>query len=182
MNKYYIWEEQNCKGINPKWIEIGKGEFLECENKSIRFIEYNFDDDKPYKKNKAFLQVTEEQYKDWKSKQNRKYYLKEKEKEIQMLSLEAHIPNNSDITFEDFLKSNIDIYEEIETKLMIEKLYKIITQLNEDERFIIKALLYRYNNDISEAELCSILNIKKSTFNYRKLKLFKKILKMFEQN
>ena len=77
-------------------------------------------------------------------------------------------------------KQFIDGIESVEDivirMIMLEKLKKVLTKLNDEEMKIIHALFYQ---EISEAELAKQLGIARTTLQSRKYKILEKLKKLF---
>lgn len=77
-------------------------------------------------------------------------------------------------------KQFIDGIESVEDvvirMIMMEKLKKVLTKLNDEEMKIIHALFYQ---EISEAELAKQLGIARTTLQSRKYKILEKLKKLF---
>lgn len=73
MNRYFIWKDANCNGIDPEWMEISGEEFakLKKDNPQRRFIPC-YNDDDPEDVECFLYETTKESFRDW-NREHMKY-------------------------------------------------------------------------------------------------------------
>ena len=84
-NKYFIWKDCNCNGINPEWVQLTPHEYYEFvkapTNKHRFFIDFNADC--PEETSVLMMEVTAEEYADWDRRRHRFNYRQEMEREYE---------------------------------------------------------------------------------------------------
>lgn len=109
-----------------------------------------------WKMNGHLYEVSEEQYKKYKKEYDRSRTLEKQRKEMVILSFDAL--DTDEYTGESiFADPNIDIENEVVENIMHEKLNRALTQLSEEEIFLIEQLYYLNQ---SERKLAEILKLR----------------------
>lgn len=195
-DRYFLWKDPECKGINPEWIEISKDEyiaFINVEDKHQRRINRRrrfeiTEDDWDGNRTSAF-EVTLKRYREWDAEKHREAYKKQIEEEegITFVSLDAPLYNDDgeDFTLYDIIPS--DYGEDHSFDALKEELYEALDTLSDEERQLINILFFenRYlenGKKKSERRIARELGIPQKTFNDRKLAIFEKLRFYFAQN
>lgn len=198
-NRYYIWKDPNCNGINPKWIELSGENFYKFinnpKNSHRRFIKEYIDVDNVelgyYK-----YEVNEENYREWRTLQkrkersedvlianNKKHKLLDKDdtdKEYMnvipyVVSFDVPLTDDEDTTYHDIVPDYDMRYIETEKKMLLEKIYRIARTLSIEEQRILDNLYFNNPKNLSDNEIARQMNIPTTTFNRKKLLILKKI-------
>lgn len=93
-----------------------------------------------------------------------------KEKDINLVSTDNHIPDNYDITLEEVLRNEIDNFNEIEIKDLINHIF---SRMSDIDKKVIKLRLEGYK----KPRISKILNLSIPQINYRLLKFKNELLK-----
>ena len=184
-NKYFIWKNPECNGINPEWIEITGLQFFSLEkNKSIKRYFKRIDDGAADGADVLILETTYEEYKEWHKKQESKRRKKKRQEQYkpQVVSLDDLV-SDTEFTYNDVVPDtsvNIenDVFADIESSM----LQTVINTLNDDEKDVLMIVKKSIEENISERKACEKFGVDQSTFWSRKYKIFKKIKKSFGQN
>ena len=122
------------------------------------------------------LEVNGYEYRNFYREIERKKYCKKLKKTVTTISLDEIIDKNEDFRVKDFIRDdNIDIENDIEKKIELEKLKNALLQLNKDEYKLIKALFFEQK---SVREYAETIDIPYSTIQYKKKKILKKLKKI----
>ena len=125
----------------------------------------------------GYLIETDQQcYTEFYREVERRKYLQKLEIELNPLSLESlDKEENNGI---DFIEAeNTDIAEQVENKLMIEKLLKVLPMLSEEELLLIHRFYYE---EIPETKLAGIYGITQQAISKRLIKIEGKLKKLLE--
>ncbi|MGI6181782.1 MAG: RNA polymerase sigma factor [Agathobaculum sp.] len=90
------------------------------------------------------------------------------------LSLEALADNGFEVPDETSLVDEI-----VEDKLLLDMLFEALSELTDDERFLIDALFYQ---EKSERMVAKEIDVSQNTVNYHKNRLLDKLRKLIEKN
>ena len=124
------------------------------------------------------LEVNGYEYRNFYREIERKKYCKKLKKTVTTISLDEIIDKNEDFRVKDFIRdNNIDIENDIEKKIELEKLKNALLQLNKDEYKLIKALFFEQK---SVREYAETIDIPYSTIQYKKKKILKKLKKILK--
>lgn len=124
------------------------------------------------------LEVNGYEYRNFYRDIERKKYCKKLKKTVTTISLDEIIDKNEDFRVKDFIRDdNIDIENDIEKKIELEKLKNALLQLNKDEYKLIKALFFEQK---SVREYAETIDIPYSTIQYKKKKILKKLKKILK--
>lgn len=124
------------------------------------------------------LEVNGYEYRNFYREIERKKYCKKLKKTVTTISLDEIIDKNEDFRVKDFIRDdNIDIENDIEKKIELEKLKNALLQLNKDEYKLIKALFFEQK---SVREYAETIDIPYSTIQYKKKKILKKLKKILK--
>ena len=124
------------------------------------------------------LEVDGYEYRNFYRDIERKKYCKKLKKTVTTISLDEIIDKNEDFRVKDFIRDdNIDIENDIEKKIELEKLKNALLQLNKDEYKLIKALFFEQK---SVREYAETIDIPYSTIQYKKKKILKKLKKILK--
>lgn len=197
-NKYFIWKDAECKGVNPIWIELSGEDFYRFiknpRNSHRKFIKEYFDDaaDSGYYK----FEVTEESYREWRALQkrkersedvlianNKKHRLLDKDEVDKdavnaipyVVSFDAPLTDDEETTYHDIIPDFDMGYTEAEKKMLIKKIYRITRTLSIEEQLIIDNLYFNNPKNLSDNEIARQMNIPTTTFNRKKIMILKKI-------
>ncbi len=190
-DRYFLWKDPECKGINPEWIEISKDEyiaFINVEDKHQRRINRRrrfeiTEDDWDGNRTSAF-EVTLKRYREWDAEKHREAYKKQIEEEegITFVSLDAPMYNDDgeDFTLYDIIPS--DYGEDHTYDELIEKLYEALDTLTPEERRITDLLYLENHEKKSERQIARELGVPDMTLNSRKQRILEKLRFFFVQN
>lgn len=130
-----------------------------------------------WKMNGHLYEVSEEQYKTYKKEYDRSRTLAKQRKEVVILSFDAL--DTDEYTGENiFADPNTDIETEVVDNIMREKLNRALTQLSEEEIFLIKQLYYLNQ---SERRLAEILKLSQNAIHKRKHKILMRLKEILEK-
>lgn len=200
-NKFFIWKDAECKGVNPVWVELSGEDFYKFinnpKNSKRWFVKEYFEDDK----NSGYckFEVTEERFREWRTLQKRKernedmlianikkHRLLNKDEVDEnaakaipsVLSFDAPISDDDDeTTYHDIVPDTESGYEKVEIELMLEKLHRILECLSDDEKEILNYLYFNNTENKGEIEISAQIGISQQVLNYRKKKILKKLKK-----
>lgn len=199
LNKFYIWKNADCNGVNPEWSELSGKEFYKFinnpENVQRKFIQEYFDEE-----NKVLgyyrVEVNEEQYRKWRALQKRKersedvliankkkHNLLEKDETVKKakiipcaVSFDEPLSEDENTSYHEIVPDdNENGYERVERKMLINKLHKILETLSGEEQEILNFLYFDNSNNLSDNKVARRLGISTTTFNRKKLNILKKI-------
>lgn len=125
--------------------------------------------------NVAF-EINEADYLELERERNKERYRKRRDIEMGILSLNA-IDDEAGTGESKLIDTRINVEDEVINNLMIEKLRTCLSELSNDEFFIIEQLIYQ---EKSERELSKIIAIPQKTINDRKNKILAKLKKLLE--
>ena len=130
-NKYFVWKDANCNGINQEWIEMDGKTFYEFTkdpvNKDRRFI--RLDNDVCKDADIIFIEATYEQYIDWIKKYSKSYRNRqgEIEKPYKKVSLDDKASERHELTFIELVSDDsANVEQEIVDKLYCEHVKKLL--------------------------------------------------------
>ena len=124
------------------------------------------------------LEVNGYEYRNFYRDIERKKYCKKLKKTVTTISLDEIIDKNEDFRVKDFIRDdNIDIENDIEKKIELEKLKNALLQLNKDEYKLIKALFFEQK---SIREYVRMINKPFTTIQGRKDKILRKLKKILK--
>lgn len=158
------WKMENMWKLHTKNIHTGKKQTSSMAER--RFIPVQ-----------GYLIETDQQcYTEFYREVERRKYLQKLEIELNPLSLESlDKEENNGI---DFIEAeNTDIAEQVENKLMIEKLLKVLPMLSEEELLLIHRFYYE---EIPETKLAGIYGITQQAISKRLIKIEGKLKKLLE--
>ena len=190
-DRYFLWKDPKCNGINPEWIEISKDEyiaFINVEDAHQRRINRRrrfeiTEDDWDGNRTSAF-EVTLERYREWDAEKHREAYKKQIEEEegITFVSLDAPIYNEDgeDFTLYDIIPSDYGVDHSREE--LIETLYEALETLTDEEREFIDILYINNDEKKSERQIARELGIPQRTFHHRKERVLEKLREKVAQN
>ena len=185
-NKYFVWKDANCNGVNPEWIEMDGRTFYaftkDPANKDRRFVRLG--NEVCEEADVIFLEATYEQYLDWIKEYSRNYRNRQDEIEnpYKKVSLDDKASERHALTFNEVIADdNVNVEKEVVDKLHCEYVRKIVMDLPLEERHIIEVMFYG-PKQLSERETAAILGVPRTTLYDKKIKIFKKIKKSFGQN
>lgn len=179
-NKYFIWKDCNCNGINPEWVQLTPHEYYEFvkapTNKHRFFIDFNADC--PEETSVLMMEVTAEEYADWDRRRHRFNYRQEMEREYEdsFVSLDQEVPYSEELLFHDVI-AGLDISTEEDALHQVElsSLRACLTTLTQAEHELID-VLYLNNPDCkTERSIARELRLPQKTLNNRKKAIFKKL-------
>ncbi len=130
-----------------------------------------------WKMNGHLYEVSEEQYKKYKKEYDRSRTLAKQREEMVILSFDAL--DTDEYTGESiFADPNTDIETEVADNIMREKLNRALTQLSEEEIFLIEQLYYLNQ---SERRLAEILKLSQNAIHKRKHKILMRLKEILEK-
>lgn len=118
-------------------------------------------------------EATPEQFRAWKSEQNRKAYLKATAPKPMVIPLEATDPDDTQL-YEHVPDQDVDVAKEATFNLMLEALRSALLQLSEDERQLIHALFFE---GLTEREYAKIIGISQPAVHKRLIKVLSQLKK-----
>ena len=82
-NKYYIWKDSNCNGINPDWVEISGTQFFKLvQDKTQKRYFKRIDDGTEDGADVLVFESTYEEYKEWHRKNESKRRIKKRQEHL----------------------------------------------------------------------------------------------------
>lgn len=184
-NKYYIWKDSNCNGINPDWVEISGTQFFKLvQDKTQKRYFKRIDDGTEDGADVLVFESTYEEYKEWHRKNESKRRIKKRQEHLkpQFVSLDDSL-SDPDLTYNDIISdTSVNIEDDVFTSVEVSKLQTVINSLSDDEKLVLMIVKKSMAENISERKICETLGIDQSTFWSRKKKIFEKIKKSFGQN
>ena len=185
-NKYFVWKDANCNGVNPEWIEMDGRTFYaftkEPANKDRRFVRLG--NEICEEADIIYIEATIQQYVEWHKEECVKYRNQKDRKDhpYRLVSFQETAGEMNELTFDEVIADdNINVEEEVVSKLHCEYVRKIVMDLPLEERHIIEVMYYGPEL-ISERAAAIIFGIPRKTLNNRKIKIFEKIKKSLAQN
>lgn len=181
-NKYFIWKDEKCKGINPEWLEISGREFYSLlkESPKKRYFE-KIDECVEDGADVLVFETTYERYKKW----HREHERKRRSKRLELKYINSIIfLNDYIVSSEGYLNDFIaDIDENVEDKALKNIEYFVlqdaIKNLNDEEKLVLDIVKKAMEENKSERGICKELGIDREKFRYQREKVFKKIKKYF---
>lgn len=185
-NKYFVWKDANCNGVNPEWIEMDGRTFYKFTkdpiNRERRVIRLGNEVCK--EADVIFIEATYEQYLDWDREHVKSYRTRQDEIEnpYKKVSLDDKASELHELTFNEVIADDsVNVEQEIVDKLHCEYVRKVVRDLPLEERHIIE-VMYFGPEQLSERSAASFLCIPQKTLNNKKTKIFEKIKKILAQN
>lgn len=124
------------------------------------------------------LEVDVKDYKEFYRDVERKKYCKKIEKKVTVVSLDEIKNEDDNFRDKDMFKDNsVDIENDIETKIELDKLRNALLQLNSEEYKLIKALFFEQK---TIREYAKTLDKPFTTIQSRKEKILKKLKKILK--
>lgn len=124
----------------------------------------------------CLMETDQKQYSEFYREAERDRYLKKLENRLGLLSIDAF--DNEDENGIDFIESKEkDIDQQVEDKLMVEKLRKVLPLLSKEEQLLVQR---HYYDDIPETRLAEIYGITQQAISKRIIKLKEKLKKFLE--
>ena len=156
---------------NGKYVEITYEEHTYRKETDEQYAERRFIPVQGY-----LIETDQQCYTEFYREVERRKYLQKLEIELNPLSLESlDKEENNGI---DFIEAeNTDIAEQVENKLMIEKLLKGLPMLSEEELLLIHRFYYE---EIPETKLAGIYGITQQAISKRLIKIEGKLKKLLE--
>lgn len=185
-NKYFVWKDANCNGVNPKWIEMDGRTFYEFtkhpDNRNRYFVRLG--NEVCEEADVIFIETNKNKYDEWNREESARYR-REKDRiehPYKIVSLDDKASELHELTFNEVVPDeSVNVEQEVISKLHYEYVRKIVTSLPLEERHIIELMFYG-SKTLSEYEMAEILCVSRTTFHYQKEKILKKIKKSFDQN
>ena len=185
-NKYFVWKDVNCNGVNPEWIEMDGRSFYaftkDPANKDRRFVRLG--NEVCEEADIIYLEATYEQFLKWHKEDVRNYRIRKDEIEnpYKKVSLDDKASELHELTFNEIVPDNsVNIEQEVVDKLHCEYVRKIVMDLPLEERHIIE-VMYFGPEQLSVREAAVIFGVPFQTLHSKKTQIFKKIKKSFRQN
>lgn len=168
---YWVKKDPNAKKEEIEWYEMSGIEFYKFitspENKMRYFID--FDDMK--------IETDKTEYIQWRKEKNHRNYLQEQERQFITNSFDE-LYFKGDLNNQEILEPLFNCFEEeIERKLLCEKVQEAVLGLTTEEHWLIYELFLSEKN-ISESLLSLISGIPRTTLSYRKKAILKKLKKI----
>lgn len=200
-NKYFIWKEEKCKGINPEWLEISGKEFYRLvskpENAHRKFIKEPID---PENISMGFfvLEVTKDNYNKFDALRKRnersedvlnanrkRHKLSELTEGDELsknvipfvISFDAPVADEEELHYHDIVSDNGDSEDFIVDKIQLSNIYMQTRTYSEFERSLLDELYFFNTDNKSEREFARKYNIPFATYLRKKEKLLKKLKK-----
>lgn len=158
------------------FIKNEKGIFEEILYKELKQKKIEYKNKKFIPIQGMLIEVKDKEYKDFYKYAKRYKYYKDIENKLQIISLNK-IQEDDEFRCKDIISDNINIEFEVERKLEIEQLRKVLLLLTEKEYQIIKALFYEQK---TLREYSKIIGIPYTTIQYRKTQILKKLKKLLK--
>ena len=185
-NKYFVWKDANCNGVNQEWIEMDGRTFYEFtkhpSNKNRYFVRLGNEvcEDADI----IFIEANKNKYDEWNREESARYR-REKDRiehPYKIVSLDDKASELHELTFNEVVPDeSVNVEQEVISKLHYESVRKIVMDLPLEERHIIEVMYYGPEL-ISERAAAIIFGIPRKTLNNRKIKIFEKIKKSLAQN
>lgn len=156
---------------NGSYVEITYAEHTYRKETDEQYAERRFIPVQGY-----LIETDQQCYTEFYREVERRKYIQKLEIELNPLSLESlDKEENNGI---DFIEAeNTDIAEQVENKLMIEKLLKVLPMLSEEELLLIHRFYYE---EIPETKLAGIYGITQQAISKRLIKIESKLKKLLE--
>lgn len=183
-NKYLLWKDPNCNGVNPEWISMNGKEFYNFikrpENKTRHFMV--LDNRICENADIITMECTLEDYRKWRVQKNHERYLDRFNAGITFVSTSSYIDEKNEITYDEILADEtVNIEEGLIRVVKNQLLNDFFESLTKKEKELID-FLYIENAGLSEREICRRFNIPQKTLNCRKIKIKEKFKNFFAQN
>ncbi len=170
MSKIYF-VMNNRENLSEGYREVSEEEFR-------NYIESFSEDDRAYFINLgyALMETDEAGYRSFYKEYRRERYVNEEAQRAGLVSLNALDTDEFDGTsiVED---TSEPVEEKILRKLMIEKLPEAIAVLNDEEKELLEMI---YFDGMSERQITEVTGIARTTINYRRNRILKKLSDFFE--
>lgn len=176
-NKYFIWKESNCNGINPTWIEISGSQFFALVKDKTQKRYFKKIDDDEEGTDVFVFETTYEEYKEWHKEQERKRRKRKAQSlyKPEIVSMDDNV-SNTEFTYNDIVPDeDVDIENTLIKENELYRLRGIIENLSGKEKIVIDIMIEAHNSGSSERTICRKRGVDQGTFVCRKKKLFKKI-------
>lgn len=162
--KVFILEEGKYQEIT--YAELQNREAEKEEYRSKRFLPlYGM-----------LMEVTEEDYRSYYKDERRQRYIEERAREFGLFSYDAL--TTEEFNGEDILVDSMDAEEEVEVRLMLEKLRGALLSLSEDERSFIRQHFFEGK---SQTELSLLYGVNQSSISRKLARILSKLKKLLEK-
>ena len=179
-NKYFVWKDRNCNGINPEWRELSPREYYAFvtapENKGRFFIDFNADCSE--ETSVLMMEVTAEEYADWDRRRHRFNYRQEMEREYEdtFVSLDQEVPNTEEMLFHEVVADpNISTEGDALHQVELTCLRTNLGNLSPAEHEVIDALFIHNPDELGERAVAQKMGIPRMTLSNRKKRIFEKL-------
>ena len=179
-NRYFVWKNPKCNGINPEWVELKPQEFyafVKCPlNKGRYFIDFNADSEEDTEV--LMMEVTAEEYADWDRRRHQYRYRREIDRQHvdNTISLDQSVPNGQGLLFHEVIADETRNTET--TAIHLQELAMLRTALGiltTEERALINALFFDNPEQRGERAIAREFGLARMTMSDQKKKIFKKI-------
>ena len=182
-NKYFVWKDANCNGVNPEWIEMDGRTFYEFtkhpDNQNRYFVRLG--NEVCEEADIIFIEANKNKYDEWNREESARYR-KDKvkmEHPYKIVSLDDKASELHELTFNEVIADDsVNVEQEVVSKIYCEYVRKIVMDLPLEERHIIEIMFYGPET-LSERATANILGINYVALHYKKMKIFEKIKKSF---
>ena len=178
--KFLVWKDINCRGVNPEWLFLTGEEFYEFiqkeENKDRHFIKLPSTDKET---DEIIIESTEKQYKDWRKEYDRSLYTQERNKNVEVVSVNMFCDKDNADLYEKMKTDDESIEDVVEKSILIGKLREALKTLTEEERKIIE--YYYFTEGATERSVAAQLGIHYMTLHSKKTKILEKLKNFFVQ-
>lgn len=185
-NRYFVWKNPKCNGINPEWIELRPREyyaFVKCPlNKGRYFIDFNADSQEDT--DVLMMEVTAEEYAEWDRRRHQYRYRRDFEMEYEdyVVSLEEKVTEDDEMLFSEVIADiNADTENEAIHQMDLLQLKAALDKLTPEELSLINALFRDNFERCGERSVATDLGIAQKTLNNHKRKIFEKTKKTLAQ-
>lgn len=186
-NRYFVWKNPKCNGINPEWIELRPREyyaFVKCPlNKGRYFIDFNADSQEDT--DVLMMEVTAEEYAEWDRRRHQYRYRRDIEMEYEdyVVSLEEKVAEDDEMLFSEVIADiNADTENEVIHRMDLVQLKAALDKLTPEELALINALFHDNLESRGERSIAADLGVPRMTLNDRKRKILRKIKNSSVQN
>lgn len=173
MKKTY-WVKKT-PGNTSEWVKMTGEQFYDLITSPTGKGRYFMDCD-TYK-----IEVSPEQYREWKHEVNHSGYLQAFEDEVLILSLDS-LAGNDGISYEGLIADlSVNVEDEIISANDFQLLSEAVLSLDDDERWLITELFLR-DKPKTEREITKLTGVPQPTVHYRKEKILEKLKNILIKN
>ncbi|MCD8197927.1 MAG: hypothetical protein LUE24_12310 [Lachnospiraceae bacterium] len=176
---YLVRKDRESTKEKTEWVQMDGAEFYRFtkspEGKGRHFI--HLTDDISYEADEIYIEAGYEEYRMWKKEENHHRYLAGCAEEVHVISADIPVKAGGDTLLETLEDEKSCIEELIAEKEEEERLHKILSGLESEERELL-TVMYFGERARTEMETAKLLHISRDAVKRRKKKVFLKISKL----